>query len=87
MLYKLPLPKRSGDLQWRVLHGALATNVFQSVVDRSVGEGCVFCNTLESVQHVLNVIMCCLYCLYSLLYVGRWKWCSLRSFTYWGPGM
>ncbi|KAF4071837.1 hypothetical protein AMELA_G00267480 [Ameiurus melas] len=28
MLYKRPLPKRSGDLQWRVLHSAMPTNTF-----------------------------------------------------------
>ncbi|KAF4070274.1 hypothetical protein AMELA_G00293290 [Ameiurus melas] len=28
VLYKRPLPKRSGDLQWRVLHSAMPTNTF-----------------------------------------------------------
>ena len=37
VLCKLPLPMRSGDLQWRALHGALATNVFRSKVDGDVG--------------------------------------------------
>ena len=51
-LYKLHLSKRSGDLQWRVLPGALATNVFWSKVHHNVREGCVFCDVPESVQHV-----------------------------------
>ena len=25
-LYKLPIEKRTGDLQWRIVHGAIATN-------------------------------------------------------------
>lgn len=30
-LYKPPLVKRVGDLQWRVLHGVIAVNAFISV--------------------------------------------------------
>ncbi|KAL7860336.1 hypothetical protein AOLI_G00166850 [Acnodon oligacanthus] len=32
VLYKPPLTKRSGDLQWRILHGAVAVNSFVSVI-------------------------------------------------------
>ena len=52
VLYKLPLPKRSGDLQWRVLNGALATNMFLSKWIIMLGEGCVFCKVPEFVHHV-----------------------------------
>ncbi|TDH15533.1 hypothetical protein EPR50_G00032420 [Perca flavescens] len=36
VLYKPPLNKRSGDLQWRILHGALAVNVFLSKINPTV---------------------------------------------------
>lgn len=45
---------RSGDLQWRVLHGALATNMFLSKIDKNVGNGCPFCNSPETVVHVFT---------------------------------
>lgn len=51
VLHKLPRPKRSGDLRG-VLHGTLGSNSFISKVDRSVGDGCVFCNIPEAVHHV-----------------------------------
>jgi len=36
VLYKPPLTKRSGDLQWRILHGAVAVNAFISVINLKV---------------------------------------------------
>ncbi|KAK0133242.1 X-linked interleukin-1 receptor accessory protein-like 2 [Merluccius polli] len=33
VLYKPPLKKRTGDLQWRILHGAIAVNYFISVIN------------------------------------------------------
>ena len=36
-LYKPPIDKRSGDLQWRILHGAIATNRYLAHVDPSTG--------------------------------------------------
>ena len=33
VLDKPPITKRSGDLHWRVRHGALATNFFLSKID------------------------------------------------------
>ncbi len=32
VLYKSALSKRIGDLQWRLLHGAIAVNAFVSVI-------------------------------------------------------
>ena len=46
-----------------LLHGNLATNMFQSQVDRNVGESCMFCNEPESVHHMF--VEC--HCLLSLL--------------------
>ncbi|MGH0172591.1 UNVERIFIED_CONTAM: hypothetical protein FKN15_002833 [Acipenser sinensis] len=54
VLYKLPLPKRSGDLQWRVLHGIVATNRWLSRVDPGVGEQCPFCPAVETVFHLFT---------------------------------
>ena len=36
VLYKPPLKKRTGDLQWRTLHGAIAVNSFISVINPTV---------------------------------------------------
>lgn len=54
MLYKPPLPKRTGDLQWRIAHGALATNRFLSRLDPGVGEGCPHCGETETIVHIFS---------------------------------
>ncbi len=51
-IYKSPLPKRSGGLQWRILHCVLATNVFVSKFNLNVLPFCHFCNSYEMVFHV-----------------------------------
>lgn len=51
VLYKPPLKKRSADLQWRVLHGAVAVNAFVSVINSNVVDKCVFCGLRETVFH------------------------------------
>ncbi len=50
-LYKPPIRKRSGDLQWRVLHCAVATNSFVSKFNEMVLSACPFCNILDTVFH------------------------------------
>ena len=50
-LYKPPLTKRVGDLQWRVLHGAVAVNGFVSVLNPNVDDKCPFCPLRETVFH------------------------------------
>lgn len=52
VLYKPPLSKRTGDLQWRILHGAVAVNSFISVLDPKNNSGCPFCLKKETVFHV-----------------------------------
>ncbi len=42
-LYKPPIEKRSGDIQWRVVHGIIATNRHRAHIDPQVGEECPFC--------------------------------------------
>lgn len=51
-LYKPPLTKRMGDLQWRVLHGIVATNSFITVLNPGVRADCPFCLQRETVFHV-----------------------------------
>jgi len=50
-LYKSPLVKKTGDLQWRVLHGAIAVNAFVSLINSEVTEGCPFCLEKETIFH------------------------------------
>lgn len=51
-LYKPPIEKRSGDLQWRIVHSIIATNRHRAHLDPQVGEGCPFCRTQETVFHL-----------------------------------
>jgi len=52
LLYKNPLPKRSGDLQWRILHCALPTKVFLFKCEYSDSSFCNLCNEPDTVFHV-----------------------------------
>ena len=51
VFHKSPLPKKYGDLQWRILHGAVAVNAFISVLNPSVSEQCPFCTMRETIFH------------------------------------
>uniref|UniRef100_A0A8C1S2L1 Reverse transcriptase domain-containing protein n=1 Tax=Cyprinus carpio TaxID=7962 RepID=A0A8C1S2L1_CYPCA len=51
ILYKPPLEKRVGDLQWRILHGAVAVNSFVSVINPNVCNVCPFCEKRETIFH------------------------------------
>ncbi|KAK2897108.1 hypothetical protein Q8A73_013488 [Channa argus] len=51
-LYKLPIEKRTADLQWRVVHGAIATNRYRARLDPSLGDQCVFCSQTETLEHL-----------------------------------
>ena len=51
VFYKLPLNKRSGDLQWRILHGAIAVNTFVSKINHTVSNACLFCGMVETIFH------------------------------------
>ena len=41
-LYKPPLAKRVGDLQWKIVHGAIAVKDFITVLNPKVGQECPF---------------------------------------------
>ncbi|KAK0151588.1 Transposon TX1 uncharacterized protein [Merluccius polli] len=51
-LYKPPIEKHTADLQWRVVHGAVATNRHVAHMDPRVGSRCSFCDCEESLQHL-----------------------------------
>ena len=51
-LYKPPIEKRTADLQWRLVHGAIATNRHVAYLDPAVGRGCPFCGEEESLTHL-----------------------------------
>lgn len=51
-LYKPPIEKRTAALQWRVVHGAGATNRHVAHIDPGVGSQCLFCDCEESLQHL-----------------------------------
>ena len=50
-LYRLPVEKRSADLQWRIIHRAIATNRHIAHLDPGHGVGCPFCAHEESLVH------------------------------------
>ncbi len=41
------------DLQWSIIHGAIATNRHRAHLDPSTGEGCPFCAQRETLQHLV----------------------------------
>lgn len=51
LFYKSPLPKRSGDLQWRILHCAMPTKTFLFKCNSEILPVCSFCNVLETIFH------------------------------------
>lgn len=53
-LYKPPVDKRTGDLQWRIVHGAIATNRYLAHLNPDTGEGCPFCSQSETVFHLFS---------------------------------
>ena len=53
-LYKLPVEKRSADLQWRIIHRAIATNRHIAHLDPGHGRGCLFCGQDESLVHLFT---------------------------------
>ena len=50
-LYKPPLTKNTGDLQWRILHGIVAVNAFVAVLNPEVSNVCPFCTERETIYH------------------------------------
>ncbi len=52
LLYKPPISKRCGDIQWRILHCIIASNSFVSKINETVLPECPFCNALDNVFHM-----------------------------------
>jgi len=51
-LYEPPGNKRTGDLQWRIVQGAIATNGYLMHLDPNKGDACPFCSQSETVFHL-----------------------------------
>lgn len=51
-LYKIPTDKRTGDLQWRIVHGIVTTNKHKAHLDSSATDMCPFCSEIESIFHL-----------------------------------
>lgn len=51
-LYKRPIDKRTGDLQWRIIHGIIATNRHRAHIDPTVRDECPFCFEHEDMYHL-----------------------------------
>ncbi|TWW54495.1 hypothetical protein D4764_0262130 [Takifugu flavidus] len=54
-LYKPPLTRRGRDLQWRILHGAIAVNGFLSHINPNISAECPFCDYRETGFQFLRV--------------------------------
>ena len=53
-LYKPPQKKRTADLAWRILHGAIAVNTFVHVLDPVSSNLCIFCGEIETLFHAFT---------------------------------
>ena len=54
-LYNPPIDKRTGDLQWRILHGVIAMNWYLAHIDPCTAEGCLFCGQMISLSNVQDL--------------------------------
>ena len=50
--YYLPIRKREGDLQWRLMHGAYATGTFLHNARFTLNPECPFCHVKDSLLHI-----------------------------------
>lgn len=88
VLYKPPLTKRAGDLQWRILHGAIAVNAFVTKLNPTVNDICPFCLERETIFHCflncgrLSPLFDLLEFLFSLLGISFTKQCFIFGFKY-----
>ncbi|KAJ3583936.1 hypothetical protein NHX12_015433 [Muraenolepis orangiensis] len=53
ILYKSPVEKRMADIQWRIIHGAIATNQYRAHFDPGTRGGCPFCFVAETLEHLV----------------------------------
>ena len=52
VMYKEPIVKRSGDLQWRLAHNILPRNILSHHICPENSELCPFCDTPETIFHI-----------------------------------
>jgi len=58
IFYKPPLTKKTGDLQWRIVHGVIAVNAFTSVLNPENSDKCPFCDDRETIFHAFLNCYC-----------------------------
>ena len=51
VMYKFPTVGRTEDLNWRLVHQALATQVLLQKFNPSVSNSCPFCMSIENLNH------------------------------------
>lgn len=51
-LYKPPIEKRTADLQWRIIYGAIAMDGHVSHLSTAVNGDCRFCGAKEDLEHL-----------------------------------
>ena len=85
-LYKRPAKNRSSDLQWRIVHGAIATNRYISKIDPGSSELCPFCPKTETTEHLFMEChrLCNMFNFIGLLFQKLGKKFSFIDFIY-GP--
>ena len=52
VMYKTTIAKRSGDLQWRLAHSILPSNVLSHRICSRHTELCPFCGVTENIFHI-----------------------------------
>ena len=54
VMYRSPTVGRTGDLNWRLVHKALATQVLRQKFNPSVSNSCRFCMSIENLNLAFN---------------------------------
>ena len=50
-IYSYPIPKAYGDIQWRIMHGAVANQMFRYNAGFTNSPKCLFCDGLDDLKH------------------------------------
>lgn len=52
ILYELPIDKRTADLQWWIIHGAITTDRHRTHIDPTIRNECPFCFESEDMNQL-----------------------------------
>ena len=50
-IYSYPIPKAYGDIQWRIMHGAIANQMYRYNARFANSPKCLFCNGIDDLKH------------------------------------